>query len=460
MKVLWLCNVMLPVIAEGLHLKASNKEGWLSGLADVVLKRRKENNIELTVAFPAPEGLLTPRSDVGVYAIDTRYGTMNCHAFREAVGSPHVYDEGLEERMRKILRDCSPDVVHCFGTEYPHTLAMCRVFPEKDRLLVGLQGLCAVYANAYFADLPEKVIRSVTFRDLIKRDSIVRQQRKFALRGEMEREAVGLAGNVTGRTLWDRFYTERWNPRARYFYMNETLRSDFYDAVWERSGCEPHSIFASQGDVPLKGIHYLLKALPAVLARYPDAHVYVAGGNIIQYETWKQKLKLSAYGKYLRKLLREGDLDAHVTFLGRLSGAQMKERYLKSHLYVCCSSIENSPNSLGEAMLLGMPCVSADVGGITSIFTGGEDGILYEGFRSPLNEYDNMRDTKARRENPLEKVSRRLSDAIVGMWSDEEEMSRYCKNARSHAKRTHDGEENYAKMIEIYSNIENAASGR
>ena len=29
MKVLWVCNIMLPVIAEALHKEASNKEGWL-----------------------------------------------------------------------------------------------------------------------------------------------------------------------------------------------------------------------------------------------------------------------------------------------------------------------------------------------------------------------------------------------------------------------------------------------
>ena len=36
MKVLWVCNIMLPVIAEALHKEASNKEGWLSGLLEQV----------------------------------------------------------------------------------------------------------------------------------------------------------------------------------------------------------------------------------------------------------------------------------------------------------------------------------------------------------------------------------------------------------------------------------------
>ncbi|MCM1189483.1 MAG: glycosyltransferase family 4 protein [bacterium] len=453
MKVLWLCNVMLPVIAKGLNLEASNKEGWLSGLADAVLRRREENRIELTVAFPAPRGQLAPDCQVLAYAIETEYGTLNCYGFREAVENPHVYDEGLEDRMRKILDGCNPDVIHCFGTEYPHTLAMCRVAPQKERLLVGIQGLCAVCANAYYADLPEKVIRSVTLRDFLKGDSLIRQQRKFVLRGEMEKQAVRLAGNITGRTDWDRFYTGKWNPGARYFLMNETLRADFYGAVWNKEDCMPHSIFVSQGDMPLKGLHYLLNALPAVMEEYPDTHVYVAGADITQYKSWKQKLKISAYGKYLRRLLGENGLTEHVTFLGRLSGAGMKEQYLRSHLYVCCSSIENSPNSLGEAMLLGMPCVSADVGGIASIFTGGEDGILYRGFRSTQNEFDNTCDLESDREESLKKISKRLSNAIIEIWSDEEKMSQYCENARKHAKRTHDRDVNYEKMKEIYSII-------
>ncbi len=76
---------------------------------------------------------------------------------------------------------------------------------------------------------------------MLKRDSLRRQREKFALRGAMEREAVGLAGNITGRTRWDRMHTEDWNPKARYFEMNESLRPEFYGPVWDPEACEPHS---------------------------------------------------------------------------------------------------------------------------------------------------------------------------------------------------------------------------
>lgn len=453
MKVLWLCNVMMPMIAERLNMEASNKEGWISGLAGVVLKKRDENGIELAVAFPAPEQLLSGGEEVCMRTVTVRDGKITCYGFREDVTKPEIYDVGLEERMKRITDSFRPDIVHCFGTEYPHTLAMCKVFPEKSRLLIGIQGLCAVCANAYFANLPEKVIKSVTLRDCLRADSIPQQQRKFVKRGKMEVEAIKLAKNVTGRTEWDRYYTREWNPEAQYYNMNETLRQEFYGAVWDKEGCVPHSIFLSQGDYPLKGLHYMLKALPAIIDRYADTRVYVAGNSIVEHRTLKQKLKLSAYGKYLRRLMKQNNLCDKVIFLGRLSGEQMKEQYLKSHLFVCCSSLENSPNSLGEAMLLGMPCVSADVGGIPSIFTGGQDGILYEGFKSPLNSFDNARNSKQSSEEELDIISQRLANAVIEIWSDEEKMELYCKNARKHAEKNHNEEQNYAKMTEIYTKI-------
>ena len=112
----------------------------------------------------------------------------------------------------------------------------------------------------------------------------------------------------------------------------------------------------------------MLTALPAIREKYPDVKVYVAGPDLTRYCTLKQKLKISGYGKYLRRLIKDNGIGERVIFLGRLNARQMRDQYLKCGLFVCPSSVENSPNSLGEAMLLGMPCVSADVGGGPRIF--------------------------------------------------------------------------------------------
>lgn len=54
MRILWLCNIMLPAVAKQLGVEASNKEGWLSGLAETVLENGGQSGIELAVAAPMP----------------------------------------------------------------------------------------------------------------------------------------------------------------------------------------------------------------------------------------------------------------------------------------------------------------------------------------------------------------------------------------------------------------------
>lgn len=458
MRVLWVCNIMLPVIAEALHREASNKEGWLSGLLSQIVDR-EDTGMTLAVAFPAPADaevpwrLRVPVPRTNPCAMDEY--NITCYGFHEDTVHPDRYQPELEEELRKITEDYDPDVIHCFGTEYPHTLVVCRVYPHPERILLGIQGICSLCAEAYFADLPERVTRKVTFRDLVKRDSLRSQQEKFVRRGVMEREAIGLAGNITGRTAWDREVTTGWNPGAQYYPMNETLRASFYEGSWDPEHCEPHSIFVSQGDYPLKGLHYLLKALPEIRRRFPDVQVYVAGNDLTAYHTLKQKLKISAYGQYLRDLIREGQLEDCVHFTGKLTEQQMRERFLRSHLFLCCSSLENSPNSLGEAMLLGVPCVSTEVGGIPSLFDGGRDGLWCEGHRlaETAESKNNTCNSKESKTTELENIVKSMEKSIIEMWSSPEKMLEYSKNAREHARKTHDKEKNFAKLQEIYAKI-------
>ena len=48
MRVLWVCNIMLPVIAQALSQEYSVREGWLSGILGRYLET--ENGAELSTA--------------------------------------------------------------------------------------------------------------------------------------------------------------------------------------------------------------------------------------------------------------------------------------------------------------------------------------------------------------------------------------------------------------------------
>lgn len=444
MRILWVCNIMLPMVARYLNKEENNKEGWLTGLADMILKNRSDNQIELAVAFPAQQGLCEKSIQVPVkYGSEEESGVLTCYGFLEDTAHPECYSKELEVRLQEIIQDFEPDVVHCFGTEYPHTLAATRVCP-REKILIGIQGLCKLYAQRYLADLPERVIRRVTFRDWLKKDSIAMQHEKFILRGEHEVEAILNAGHVTGRTWIDKEFSTGVNPQVQYHFMNETLRSHFYEGRWQLKECRKHSIFLSQGDYPIKGLHYMLKAMPDILEQFPDARVYVAGNSIANNSTWKDKIKISSYGKYILELLKEYHLEEKVVFLGKLNAQEMKAQFLKSSLFVCPSVIENSPNSLGEAMLIGMPCVTAQVGGIRSVFSDGVDGIAYPGYGADCYETE---------ENKERAQALALAKAVIRMWSDEEQMLLYAASASEHARKTHNGQANYERLVEIYQEI-------
>lgn len=445
MRVLWLCNILLPAIAEELGLPYSNREGWLTGIYERIcggVKEGKRNadgkstdaeeaGMELGICFPVAEtdSVIMERchGKAGFRLEGT--GTV-CYAFQENLAAPEVYEDGLEECFRSILEDFKPDMVHIFGTEFPHTLAMVRAFGRPERTLVGIQGLCFACAEAYMADLPEDVIRRRTFRDWLKKDGILQQQEKFRVRGEREKEALKGIGHITGRTDFDRTETGKINPDANYHFMNETMRTPFYEGRWKPDRKNPYGIFLGQGDYPLKGFHYLLQAMPEVLKEYPEAYVMVAGNSIIGNRTLKDKIKISSYGKYLLELIDSLGLEGHVRVLGKLSAEEMKEAFLRSGMFVCPSSLENSPNSMGEAMLLGVPVVAARTGGIPSMIEDGTEGLLFR-----------TGDVKG------------LAECMKQVWREPKAAAKRAENARKRAFAVHDGNRNYERLLAIYREI-------
>jgi len=434
MRVLWVCNIMLPRVAEHFHKESSSREGWLTGLSEQVLTRPEGKDITLGICFPTlDEDLL----EVGNAEITLDAGRkLFAYPIKEDVHKAEIYDSKLEEKFDEIIQDFKPDLVHCFGTEFPHTLAVTKAFQTPKRTLIGIQGLCSVIAKEYPADIPPKVWRRRTFRDVVKKDDLIKQRDKFIQRGRYEREAIHNAGHIAGRTVWDQCYAQEWNPNAKYHLLNETLRSTFYDGEWNFESCQKGAIFLSQGDYPLKGLHYVLQAMPDILEKNPEAQLYVAGNSIVKgamqggTEGFFENLKLESYGKYIKTLLKHYRLQDRVHFVGPKTAEEMKELYLKVNVYICASALENSPNSLGEAMLLGVPCVSSKVGGVPSLFKDRVDGLLYE-----------KNDIKA------------LAGCVNLMLEGGDLVEKMRKSARAHAMDTHNPECNFMQLLDVYKEI-------
>ena len=425
MRVLWVCNIMPPVIGQYLGKECSVKEGWISGILMRMMKEKEQ--MELGICYPVAEVSEEDKKEVVINS-DKK---IVCYGFAEDTVRPENYGgESLEKRLGTIIEDFKPEVLHVFGTEYGHSLAAVKAFGNPKHTLVGLQGIISVCAKEYMADLPKKVQSRVSFRDWLKKDSMKQQQEKFFIRGEREKEVLRLCGNVTGRTNFDREAAKNINSQVKYYFMNETMRSEFYEGKWEYENCRKHSIFFSQADYPLKGFHYLLQALKIVKEKYPDVTVNVAGNSLVNYATLKDKIKISAYGKYLRELIKELDMEDKITFLGKLSAEEMKQQYLTCHTFVCSSTLENSPNSVGEAMLLGTPVVASCAGGIPSMVKQEEEGLLFE-----------KANIKA------------LAEAIMRIWEDSSLVDKITTGAVARARKTHNADENYRALMEMYQEI-------
>ena len=280
-----------------------------------------------------------------------------------------------EPLWKQVKSEVCPDVVHIHGTEYSHGYSYMRAC-GCDNVVISIQGLTSTYYYYYYYGMSKAdIYRNLTLRDLLK-GSVISAQKKFKKRSIYEKEMLRMAHHVIGRTSWDKSHVLALNPKVKYHFCNEILRSEFYDGErWSYDKCIKHSIFLSQAGYPIKGLHQVLKAMPLVLEQYPDAIVRVAGSDITQIFTFKQRIRLSGYGKYIRSIMRQNNLEDKVFFTGSLDAEQMKREYLNANVFICPSSIENSPNSLGEAQILGTPCVASYVGGVMDMMIGDEQHL-------------------------------------------------------------------------------------
>ena len=363
MKILWITNTIFPEPSKALGVSEPVGGGWMYGLAN---KIATTENIQLAVAATYTG------SELKIFHIDgVTYYLLPGHATTR-------YLKSHEPLWKNICNEFQPNVIHIHGTEYAHGLACMRACPSLN-YIISIQGLVSVYARYHLAGLSlSELYKSITFRDIVRFDTLFQAKNKFIKRGVFEQEYIQRSQHVIGRTNWDYAHTKAINPSVNYHFCNETLRDGFYTSPkWYITNTSNYTIFLSQASYPIKGLHQVLKAVALLKNDFPKINVRVAGQNITQTTTLMNKIKLSGYGAYIKKLIHQLKLHDQVQFIGSLTEVQMIAEYLNAHLFICPSSIENSPNSLGEAQLLGLPVIASYVGGNSDMVTHGETGLLY-----------------------------------------------------------------------------------
>lgn len=419
MNILWVTNSVLPVIAKEIGLEERIFEGWNIFPAKLLSETK---GIELAIASPVPLKIK------GVKKVKTKYICGYCFSSTDVRS-----EKEMKCHWKYIHEDFKPDIVHLQGTELPHGLFYLKLF-GNEKVVASIQGMTSVYERYFYGGLDFlDILKNVSLYDIISSNSIFSGRKRCQKSGTQEIELISRLRHIIGRTEWDRIHAWAINPNIKYHFCNETLRPIFYEeSRWSYSKCEKHSIFLSQCKYPIKALHVMLKAMPIILRKYPDAKIYIGSCIRILPNSWLQKVAPTNYGGLLLKLIKRYKLEDKIVFMGNLNAKEMRDMYLKSNVFVSPSSIENSPNSLCEAQILGVPTISSLVGGVSDLTCNGETTYCYR-----FEEYE------------------MLAFYICEIFANSYSPKRF-EIAQEQALKRHNPQENINNLMRIYNNILNS----
>ena len=409
MVLLWITNVELPAVARHFH-RDTVVGGWMDQSSFLMSEM---DDVELYIL------------SLSVDYSPIKLGKITYEGFSE----PNTY-----QSISGAISRLKPDVVHIWGTEYNHSNVAIKILESQnmlDRAIVSIQGLLSIYALHYFEGIPCKYRNKATLYEILKGITLKDSFEAMRRSGETECETLRIAKHCIGRTDWDRACAFQINNKINYHKCNEILRQKFYQYEWKYDTCLPHSISFSQAHYPIKGAHYLFEAIAIIKKYYPDVTVEILGKSPFDNKGLRS-LKQSTYVRYLKSLEEKYNLQENINWIGRCDEDQMVEHYLRTNVFVCSSTIENSSNSIGEAMLLGMPVVVSDVGGIKSLLKHGEEGMIYQTDAPYM-----------------------MADYIMKIFEDCEFANQLGENARKRALVTHDKNENTQDLYMIYKELIN-----
>ena len=418
MHILWLVKTVLPQAAAACGLAgASDVSGsWLTGQLAAL---RPHGELRLTVAC----------TDARQKA--SLQGEQDGVSYRILPGA---------DGFAALLQTEQPAIVHIWGTEYAAARTMQQAAQAAGvPVLVGIQGVmvdCALHLND---GVPARLLHSCAVQHLIDRyvpgGLLDVNQARFDTLAQSEAAVLANARHVTGRTSFDRSAVQKLAPQASYYPCNETLRPLFYTgALWHaREFGRAPVLFLPQGNYPLKNLHTVIRALPAVRQRFPGATLHIAGWAPLDKGPLLRPIidRMFPYKLYCKQLAAQLGVADALHYTGPVDAAAMRQAYLEGDVFLLPSSCENSPNSLGEAMLLGMPCVASNAGGIPDMLADGREGLIY----------GESQDADA------------LARCLLQVLTAPDGGTALGQAARARALHTHDAAANAAALVGIYQTI-------
>jgi glycosyltransferase involved in cell wall biosynthesis len=408
LKVLWFS--LSPGLSAS-HLKNSYMGlGWLKALESNI-----QDKVDLSIVFYHNE-------DINPFTMgSTKYYPIKCYKKGKASEMLARISNSLEsdkhiDTFLKVINSVKPDVIHVHGTETNYGLIQKRT---NIPVVLSIQSIITVYNHKYFSTINyNHVMKYSHIKEFLLFRSFNNVYRRFNKMARRELDIYSNTKHVIGRTAWDRRVASVLAPTAFYYHNDEILRYGFYQHRWSPPQNSKMVLFTTNGPDIYKGIETLLQCASLLDAIDISYEWRVAGLS-------KTEEIVTIAAKVIRK-----PVSMNIKFLGTMSEDNLITQLLQANIYVATSHIENSPNSLCEAQILGIPCIATNAGGTSSLIEDGKEGIV-------IQDGD-----------PFV-----MAGAIIEMAKDDKKAITYGKNARKTALERHDPQKITQDLLNIYVNI-------
>ena len=334
-------------------------QGWMISLEDAL---KQNTDIELEIAYFSDKKEDAFIYDgVKYYPMYIKRGSGILAKIIDTYRTTEAIDKQAKAVMLDVVKQSTPDLIHIHGTEQSFGLIAEDI--KNIPICYSLQGLLAPISERFFAGYTETQINK--YRGLyakMRGTTATHDYKRMSKKGEREICFIKGAKYILGRTEWDHAICRMLNPKAQYFVINEILREPFYTTSWkkERFG-KPLLLLTvlSPGQI-YKGYETLLKAASLLKQHYGNDFVWNVAGYAAN--NW-----LADIGHKINKTTNK---ECNINLCGLLSAEDLATMLVDSDIYVQTSHIENSPNSLCEAMIVGTPIIATSVGGTETMLQG------------------------------------------------------------------------------------------
>lgn len=343
---------------------ARTKCPWIDSLLDEFVNQK---SIMVALAVPVDEKLLKKDQNKGLKL----YGLPNPiekNIFRKIYRNfNHIPErDDINYYAVQVINDFNPDIIQIFGSENPFGL----LIPELTKpVIIYIQGFLSVCKGKWYSGISKwEQFRYARLWDLLRMTGCYNEYYTFSKRAEREVQIVRNCCYFIGRTEFDKRIVSFLSPHSEYYHCNELIRSNFFKNKWDLQLGKTIKCISILKGTTYKGIELVLQTF--MILRKQSSLLF--------------EVKICGVSKeeeIVRIISRKFNIDfdsLNIRFLGKLDCDDLIEQLCKSNIYINPSHIENSPNSVCEAMLLGMPVISTNVGGITSLITDSVDGILVQ----------------------------------------------------------------------------------